>query len=37
MFRMQHAATGQTVYAASRRDVAYWTAAGYRVVETAWL
>lgn len=37
MYRMQHTTTGKLVYAASRKDMAYWAAAGYRVVTTAWL
>lgn len=36
MFKMQHAATGKIVYA-NRNDMAYWTAAGYRFANTAWL
>jgi hypothetical protein len=37
MFRMMHTTTGKILYAANRRDMAYWTAAGYRVVEHAWI
>lgn len=37
MFKMQHAKTGHIVFASSRKDVAYWGAAGYRTVENAWI
>jgi hypothetical protein len=37
VFKMMHTTTGKILYAASRRDMAYWAAAGYRVVEDAWI